>query len=144
MSFPAPTRRDHLRFCKVEGWEEVRSATGRAVRHHATFELRIPSGDILRTRISRSSGAKTYGARLWAHILRDQLHVSEDEFWRCVRDGHKPDRGAAPAPPTALPSDLVYRLRNDVGLPEGEIAAMSLQEAVERMQRYWTGEDRPK
>ena len=45
------------------------------------------------------------------------------------------------APPSALPSDLVYKLRNDVGLPEGEIAAMSLQEAVERMRRYWMGED---
>lgn len=140
MSFPAPTRRDHLRFCRVEGWEEVRSATGRRVRHHATFELRIASGDILRTRVSRSSGSKTYGARLWAHILRDQLHVSEEEFWECVRKGRKPDRGIAPIPPAALPSDLVYKLRNDLGVPEAEIAAMSLQEAVDLMQRYWMGE----
>lgn len=139
MSFPAPTRRDHLRFCKIEGWEEVRSATGKPSRHHATFELRIPSGDILRTRISRSSRRKTYGASLWAHILRDQLRVSEEEFWRCVRDGGQPDRGSDPVPPSALPSDLVYQLRNEVGLSSGEIAVMSLQEAVERMQQHWMG-----
>ena len=44
-----------------------------------------------------------------------------------------------PTPLSTLPSDLVYKLRNDVGLSAGEIAAVSLQEAVERMQRYWTG-----
>lgn len=77
---------------------------------------------------------------MWAHILRDQLRVSEEEFWRCVRDGRKPDRGATPVPPSALPSDLVYKLRNDVGLSAGEVAVMSLQEAVERMQRHWMGE----
>lgn len=42
-------------------------------------------------------------------------------------------------PPSALPSDLVYKLRNDVGLSAGEVAVMSLQEAVERMQRHWMG-----
>ena len=139
MNYPAPTRQDHLRFCKVEGWDEVRSAAGRTVRHHATFEFRIPSGDILRTRIARSSRGKTYGAHLWAHILRDQLRVSEEEFWQCVREGRKPDRGATPVPSAALPSDLVYKLRHDLGLPAGEIAAMSLQEAVERMRRHWMG-----
>ena len=39
-----------------------------------------------------------------------------------------------------MPSDLVYKLRNDLGLSAAEVAAMSLREAVELMRRHWMGE----
>ena len=44
MSFPAPTREAHLRFCTTEGWELVRSARGAGSTHHDTFELALPTG----------------------------------------------------------------------------------------------------
>lgn len=92
---------------------------------------------MLRTRISHPPDRTSYGPRIWAHILRDQLCVSEEEFWRCVRDSVRPDRGAPDVPAEALPTDLVYLLLHRVGLTEAEVAAMTKREAVARLQRFW-------
>lgn len=138
MSWPQPTRQDHERFCGVEGWKPVRDARGRTGTHHVTYEFALPDGRILRTRISHPVDRGTYGPSLWSHILRDQLQVSEPEFWSCVRDGIRPDRGMPELPAEALPADLAYLLINRVGLSESEVAAMSKAEAVERLNRYWT------
>jgi hypothetical protein len=44
-----------------------------------------------------------------------------------------------PEPPAqTLPADLVHMLISRVGLKESEIAGMSKDEAVARLQRYWT------
>lgn len=75
---------------------------------------------------------------MWRHILRDQLHVSEEEFWACARDGVHPDRGAPTMPSDALPAELVHLLIAKVGLPESEVAAMSKDETIARLQRFWT------
>jgi hypothetical protein len=138
MSWPQPTRRDHEEFCEIEGWQRVRNARGRTGTHHVTFEFALPDGRILRTRISHPVDRSTYGPRLWAHIPRDQLGVSESEFWHCVRDGVAPDRGAPAQPAAALPAELAYLLVNRVGLSESEVAGMSKTEAIERLNRYWT------
>lgn len=143
MGWPAPTRQDHDAFCKNEGWQRVRDARGRTGTHHVTYELTLPDGRVLRTRISHPPGRVTYGPALWAHILRDQLQVTEEEFWACARDGVQPDRGGPAAPAEALPADLAYMLVHRVGLAESDVAAMTKAEAVERLQRYWLGEGRP-
>jgi hypothetical protein len=135
--WPAPTRQDHQKFCEVEGWALVRDARGRSGTHHVTYEWPLSDGRLLRTRVSHPVNRTGNGPRLWTHILRDQLEVSEEEFWACVRDGVKPDRGHPEPPPEALPVDLVYLLMTRVGLPEDEIAAMTKAEAVERLNRYW-------
>lgn len=75
---------------------------------------------------------------MWKHILRDQLDVDEPEFWSCVKDGVKPSRGTPEPPLGALPVDLVYMLISRVGLDESEVARMSKDEAVARLQSYWT------
>jgi hypothetical protein len=74
---------------------------------------------------------------MWAHILRDQLGVPEESFWACVRNGVKPDRGARAIPAHALPADLVHLLINRVGIGEAEVAALSKDEAVARLQGFW-------
>jgi hypothetical protein len=135
--WPQSTRQDHDKFCSVEGWTPVRDARGRTGTHHVTYELHLPDGRVLRTRISHPPDRTTYGSSIWSHILRDQLGVSEEEFWACVRDGIKPERGVPEAPPDALPADLVYLLIMRVGLAEKEVAAMTKAEAVERLNRYW-------
>lgn len=138
VSYPAPTRRDHLRFCEVEGWSVVRSGTGKRSTHHETHELELPDGRVLRTRISRPPDRTGYGPALWSHILRDQLQTSPEEFWQCVRTGEPPARGALPAPQSAIPTDLVYLLKDRVGLTDEQLAEMSRREAIERAQQYWT------
>ncbi|MDA8370558.1 MAG: cytotoxic translational repressor of toxin-antitoxin stability system [Nocardiopsaceae bacterium] len=137
MTWPRPTREDHERFCEIEGWHLVRSARGSTGTHHVTYELGLLDGRILRTRISHPVGGTDYGRSIWAHVLRDQLHVDEAAFWACVRDGVVPDRGTPAPPAAALPADLVHLLISKVGLAEAEVAAMSKEEAVARLQRYW-------
>jgi hypothetical protein len=76
---------------------------------------------------------------MWKHILRDQLQVSEDEFWRCVREGVSPSRGA-PAPTVgAFPAELVHLLVHRVGVAEREVMMMTKGEAVARLNDYWAG-----
>ncbi|WP_279580241.1 hypothetical protein [Fodinicola feengrottensis] len=74
---------------------------------------------------------------LWGHILRDQLHVDETQFWACARDGARPDRGMPKPPAQALPAELVHLLVHRAGVDEREIAQMTLEQAMERVNRYW-------
>lgn len=135
----AGTRVDHDRFCLHEGWELVGNARGRPVGHHVTYELTLRDGAILRTRISHPVSNKTYGVRLWKAILRDQLVVTEEQFWACVRDKQLPNRGGNDdIPENALPAALVYQLIHEVGRTEAEIAAMTVAEAMVVMTDYWS------
>ena len=136
MSGPG-TRHDHHRFCQVEGWTEVRNARGRKVGQHITYELELPDGRILRTRISRPPSRQPYGPRLWAHVL-DQLQVTEAQFWACVSDRTPPDRGAATREPpqNALPAGLVHQLIHTAGVAEADVAAMTLDEALAVMNEH--------
>lgn len=121
----------------------VWDARGRPTQHHITYQLRLPDGQVLRTRISRPADGTTYGARLWTHILTDQLDVqldvSEQEFWACVSDGIPPTRGAqAQEPPVnALPAGLVHQLLK-AGVAETDIAGMTLEQAVAAMSAQWS------
>lgn len=127
---PAPRRKDHHRFVQIEGWTEVRNAVGQSVRHHPTFELTLSDGTILRTHISRPPDSKeTYGPRLWATILRDQLRVTADEFWACVQNGTLPDRGAVTPPADAIPADVLTILINR-GVAEEEALTMTRETAL--------------
>jgi len=137
VTWPAPTRQAHEPFCTTEGWQQVRNARGQAVSHHVTYELQLHDGRILRTRISHPVNRETYGPSMWSHILQEQLDVDQATFWACVQDGKKPDRGTHEPPPQALPADLVHLLLTQVHLSEADVAAMSKEEAIARMQRYW-------
>lgn len=135
----AASRRQHQKFCDVEGWTEVRNARGGTVRHHLTYELPLASGDILRTRISRPANRDRYGPNLWSAILRDQLQVTEAEFWQCVDKGIKPPRPGAAEELSgrAIPAGLAYQLIHSVGLNEHEVSSMTLEEAVALITAYW-------
>ncbi|MEV0681534.1 cytotoxic translational repressor of toxin-antitoxin stability system [Actinosynnema sp. NPDC050436] len=116
----------------------MRDARGRTGTHHVTCELDLVDGRVLRTRVSHPVDRTNYGQSVWKHILRDQLDVDEPTFWSCVRDGIRPARGAPEPPAAALPADLVHMLITRAGLDESEVAGMSKDEAVARLQRYWT------
>jgi hypothetical protein len=142
MTWPAPTRKDHQAFCETEGWEPVRNARGKTSEHQAvTYELQLPDGKILRTRISHPPDGSTYGANIWGHILRDQLDVDEETFWACARDGIKPNRGEPEATSAALPAELAHLLVTRLRLSGAEIAQMSREEAIARMQEFWSQRD---
>ena len=138
MSRPQPTRKDHERFCEVEGWRQVRSARGRTGTHHVTYELGLPDGAVLRTRVSHPVDRTDDGPGLWQHILRNQLRVDDATFWACVTKGLRPDRGGPVRRTDALPADVVHLLVHRVGLSERDAAAMTRDEAIARLQRFWT------
>lgn len=137
MTWPQPTRQVHEKFCQVEGWAPVRDAQSRTGTHHVTYELSLRDGRVLRTRISHPVDRTTYGPSIWSHNLRDQLQVTDTEFWHCVQEGVKPGRGEPEVPAEALPAELVYLLIRRVGLDEAAVAAMTRDEAVARLNRYW-------
>jgi hypothetical protein len=104
--------------------------------------LPLSDGRTLYTRISRPVDRQHgYGHDIWRQILRTQLEVTGEEFWACVQDGIKPDRGEPKAPAEALPASLVWQLRNELGLSDSAIQKLSKAEAVARMQQHWMGGD---
>lgn len=135
-----PTRVDHEKFCTTEGWVRRKNATGKRGTDHVRYELPLPDGSILYTRISHPVNRRhEYGKSRWTHILRDQLMVSADEFWACVEDGTLPDRGAPPeATGEAIPAGVVQTLISEVHLPEAQVRKMTKPEAVQRLADYYT------
>ena len=136
--WPTPTRADHAKLCENEGWRDDRDSRGRSGTHHLTYEFDLPDGRTLWTRVSHPPDSTNYGPSIWSHVLRDQLAVSEAEFWACVRGADRPDRGRPATPPEALPSELVYLLIHRVGLTEQEVAGMPKEQAIERLNTYWS------
>jgi hypothetical protein len=72
-----------------------------------------------------------------SHVLRDQLDVDQATFWACVQDGVTPDRGVPAPPAETLPAELVHLLLTRAHLSEAEVAAMTKDEAIARMQQFW-------
>jgi hypothetical protein len=93
----------------------------------------------LRTRISHPPNRQTYGPSLWAHILRDQVHVDEDEFWACVREKKVPQRGRGEPTQPSIPAGVVAQLLSN-GVEESEVRLMSRAEAIERLNLIWSQE----
>jgi hypothetical protein len=135
---PPATRTDHQNFCLIEGWTERRCATGRRGTHHVNYELALPDGRILYTRISHPVDRTDCGPSIWAHILRDQLEVTADEFWACVEDRVLPDRGQPAIPAETIPVGVVRVLVQEAHMPEAEVRAMTKAQAVQRLAEYYT------
>jgi hypothetical protein len=135
---PPATRRDHETFCITEGWVERKRATGNRGSHHVNFELPLPDGRILYTRISHPVDRSDYGPNLFAHILRDQLQVSAEEFWDCVDNRVLPSRGAPPQLNEAIPLGVIRVLIQEAHVPEAEVRAMTKAEAVARVAEFYT------
>jgi hypothetical protein len=73
------------------------------------------------------------------HILRDQLHVGEDEFWACVREKKVPQRGRSEPTMPSIPAGVVAQLLSH-GVEESAVRRMSRAEAIERLNLIWSQE----
>ena len=137
MTEPQPTRADHDWFCTVEGWRPVRDIVSRTGTRRVLYELALPNGRRLRTSVSHPVDQNEYPPRLWEHILEDELEVSHEEFWACVKDGNLPSRGTPASEGESLPAQLVSLLIHTVGISEDEVAAMTKEQAIERLNEFW-------
>ncbi|MFV0459757.1 MAG: hypothetical protein ACK5MT_13410 [Actinomycetales bacterium] len=135
---PPGTRVDHETFCTTEGWTERKRATGKRGSHHVNYELALPDGSVLYTRISHPVDRTDYGPSIWSHILRDQLHVTADQFWDCVEHQKAPDRGQTPDVPEAIPLGVVRALTMQACIPESEVRTMTKAEAIARLSEFYT------
>lgn len=131
------TREEHDDFCNNEGWELVRGARGKPVQHHRTYKLKLPDGRVLRTGISQPVDTSQYARSMWTRILRDQLAVTEDEFWQCVDEGVVPDRSIDAAERPGLPYYLAIELQRTCGLSADESAELSEVEAKRMIAEHW-------
>ena len=133
MKYPPATRKDYERFCVIEGWTPRQSARGKGT-HHVNYELNLPDGRTLYTRVSHPVDRSDYGVSMWSHILRDQLEVTPDEFWACVNDSRVPDRGVSPDSGwEAIPVGVVTTLIQVFHVPEDEVHSMTKAEAIQRL-----------
>ncbi|WP_254189901.1 cytotoxic translational repressor of toxin-antitoxin stability system [Nocardia noduli] len=140
-TFPPGNRKAHDTFCRNDNWVLVRDAKGGTVQHRRTYGLSLSDGRTLRTRISRPVDATDHGPTMWSQILREQLIVSQEQFWNCVTFGKRPDRESrAVAIPNkqSIPAGVVEKLIRLVGLSEEEVGAMTRDEAIGRLDQYWT------
>lgn len=139
--YPPGNKKGHEAFCHHDEWVRVRNATGGVVKHHSTWELPLPDGRILRTRISRPMDNTDYGSKLWCQILKDQLEVTETQFWACVNDRVRPARtsGAVTIPDKEpIPLGIVEKLIRLVRLSPEEIEQMTKEQAVNRLNQFWS------
>lgn len=131
------TRDEHDDFCVAERWQLVRGATGKPVAHHRTYKLAIPDGRILRTRVSRPIDSTQYARSMWTHILREQLSVTQEEFWDCVNDGVLPDRSIATEERPGLPYYLAVEVKRTLNLGDDEVAELSEADAKRLIREHW-------
>jgi len=137
---PRPlAHRDHLKFVETEGWIKKGTSRGSGkTGDHYRYSLKLATGEVLQTRVSHGSGAIN-SADVVAHILREQLRVTEEDFYRCVDKGILPPRPApsSPAPPPdSLDGKLVRNLIRKVGMTQAQVAALTEAEAVAAWQEY--------
>ena len=84
-----PTWGEIERFCRVDGWRETRRTD------HVFFERTLADGTVLQTHRSFASD-KTMSPGRFKAILRNQLHVSADDFWRALDTGGPVARPSEP------------------------------------------------
>lgn len=130
---PQPRHSDLRRFCEVDGWEETTKS--RRNPDHTRYRKLLDDGRVLRTKVSHGRDSID-DPSLWKRIWRDQLALdSEDEFWEALSAKRPVDRSAATPPAPTGPSKpawLVNSLIFTAGLPEGEVAELSVKEAERR------------
>lgn len=81
-----PTWAQVERFCRIDGWREVRRGG------HVFYEKVLENGVVLRTHRSLSSH-KTMSPGRFKAILRYQLGVTEEELWQTLATRQTADRG---------------------------------------------------
>lgn len=125
---------------RAPGWvEEPNFSRGRSrTGDHLRYSKEMPNGSRLRTKVSKHP-REEIGDDLFKHILRDQLRVTEDEFWSVVRR-HSLDQEEPGKPATVgLPGWLVTCLIEVAGLPEDEVLGMTPEAAEAAWETFITG-----
>jgi hypothetical protein len=131
LSFPVPTWGHIDAFCAADGWEQTRSTD------HVVWEKVLPSGEFLHTHRSFSASDEI-GAGLFGMILRDQLRVSREQFWRAVQAGEPVDRPMELDDSPATYEAWVFQGLLSRGFSEEQIRELDPDEAKVKLQELWS------
>jgi hypothetical protein len=133
------TAGDLERFCKIDGWTKD-TATGGKRQRHIRYEKTLgPDEQPLRTQVSHDRD-KLYSPGRWKAILRDQLKITEEQFWEALDTVKPVDRTPPPPPPEPIPTaNWVLEGLRRAGLSDNEIDTLSPEEAEQELHRRWAG-----
>jgi hypothetical protein len=70
-----PKFRDLKKYCEKNGWVMIRNTD------HWYYEKVLADGTLLQTKVSHAVH-KEIPSNLWKLILKKQLKISEEEFWK--------------------------------------------------------------
>jgi hypothetical protein len=70
-----PLFRDLKKYCEKNGWVMIRNTD------HWYYEKVLADGTLLQTKVSHAVH-KEIPSNLWKLILKKQLKISEEEFWK--------------------------------------------------------------
>ena len=124
-------------FCHVDGWDEVDQ--GRSPDHRYYRHL-LDDGTVLETRVSHSA-KKSMSPGRWKAILRDQLQVSEQDFWKALRTKDpvgRPSELAADAQMEQVPAWAAAVLSSRLRMSPGEIAGLGRERAIQLANDAWS------
>ncbi len=132
-----PSNGELRKIVVTEGWEDKDKQAGRRKGDHHRYVLQLADGRMLYTRVSHGPGGID-DPGLLAVVLRDQLQVTEEQFWDCVRHGTRPPRPGSPPtrPERRLDGKLAWNLNKKAGVPLERLAELDQQEALELWLEY--------
>ncbi|MHB1576874.1 MAG: cytotoxic translational repressor of toxin-antitoxin stability system [Candidatus Dormibacteria bacterium] len=106
---------------------------------HRYYRLVLDDGTVLETRISHSS-KKTMSQGRWRAILRDQLGVSDEDFWKSLRDKRPVERPSGPPLEEEIeqiPLWAAELLTARLGMSLAAIAQLGRDRAIELARETW-------
>jgi hypothetical protein len=133
----APTWADIEAFVVADGWRRSPQHGGKRQRH-LFYEKVLDDGRVLQTHLSHST-QKSLSPGRFSSILRHQLEVSKEEFWRCIGTGAPVDRPVAVEDaPVEHEAWVVAVLVGELHLDPDEIAALTVEEARQIVHDHWS------
>lgn len=134
-----PTYKELRRFVEVEGWEDKDEKSKKKKGDHHRYTYTTPMGERLFTRISHGRG-QIQDPELFAQILKDQLCIDKNQFWKAVDKGIKPTRASLTHNElaNAIDAKLARNLINKVGMKPEQLIGIDQQRAVKIWQEWLT------
>jgi hypothetical protein len=129
--YPPPSWGHIDAFCAADGWTQCRTTD------HVHWEKVLPDGSVLKTHRSLASN-KVIKPNRFHLILREQLQVSQKQFWEAINTGSPVERPVIldDAPPE-YPAWVVWGLKK-YGYTEDDVRKMTPEDAEALLQEKWS------
>lgn len=135
MTAAAPTWGELEDFLKIDGWRQLPSS-GRS--SHVFFEKALDDGRLLQTHVSHSRDKRPSPGR-FSLILREQIEVSREGFWKALGSGEPVERPAATeaGQPVEHEAWVVAVLAGQLHMTAEEIRALDPDDARQLEHDFW-------